>query len=154
MKIGRLLKLLNEKRVNYVLIGAQACAAHGHVRATQDIDILIEPSPQNIEQLRKALEEFGYDTFGASLEDFQTKKILFRKYWLDTDIHPSAEGVDTETALKNKIVGKCEGVDTYFVSLKDLIRMKKAAGRPKDKEDLRYLLEIRRQLKMKNKKKK
>lgn len=145
MKIEDLLKLLNEKRVNYAIIGAHACAAHGHVRGTDDIDILIESTPKNIARLRTALEKFGYDTCDASLEDFQNKKILFRKYWFDTDIHPMAKGVNTQAALKNKMKGKCEGVPTYFVSLNDLIRMKRAAGRPQDKEDLRYLLEIRRQ---------
>ena len=42
MKIEKLLKLLNEKQVKYLIIGAQACAAHGYVRATEDIDILVE----------------------------------------------------------------------------------------------------------------
>ena len=147
MKIAKLLRLLNEKQVNYAIIGAQACAAHGFVRATQDIDILIEPTPENIEKTREALEAFGYDTGPASFEDFKTKKVLFRQYWLDTDIHPEAKGVTTKTALKNKIRGQYENVFTYFVSLRDLIKMKKAAGRPKDLEDLRYLEEIKRQKK-------
>src|SRR3990167_8546712 len=103
MNIGKLLKLLNEHRVSYVIIGAHACASHGHVRATTDLDILIEPSIENIKRLKRALEEFGYDTTDAGIQDFQTKKILFRKYWLDVDVHPSAKGVRTETVLKNKI---------------------------------------------------
>lgn len=152
MNIAALIKLLNEKRVKYALIGAEACAAHGFVRATEDIDILIDPTEENIQRTKAALEAFGYDTTDASLEDFRTKKILFRKYWLNVDIHPFATGAQTETALKNRIAGVCEDVPTYFVSLNDLIRMKKAAGRPKDKEDLRYLEEIRRQLKKKGKK--
>ncbi|MFH1653786.1 MAG: nucleotidyltransferase [Pseudomonadota bacterium] len=149
MKIEKLLKLLNEKQIKFAIVGAYACAAHGYVRATADIDILIDPSEENIDRLRAALEEFGYRTHAASLEDFKTKKILFRQYWLDTDIHPFVDGVKTDDALKNRIKGDCEGVKTYFVSLNDLIRMKRAAGRPKDIEDLRYLEEIRRQKKKK-----
>ncbi len=151
MKIENLIKLLNGHRVEYLLIGAHACAAHGHVRATKDLDILIRPTEKNIGRTRVALEEFGYDTTDASLKDFQTKKILFRQYWYDLDIHPHAKGISTENALKNKINGLFEGVLTHFASLADLIRMKKAAGRPKDLEDLRYLEEIKRQ-KKKNKK--
>lgn len=142
MKLAGLLKLLNEKQVDYAIIGAHACAAHGHVRATHDIDILINPSPQNINKLKGALEKFGYDTTDATIEDFQKYKILFRQYWLDLDVHPFAKGISTKEALKNKIAAKCDGVTTSFVSLTDLIKMKKAAGRPKDKEDLRYLHEI------------
>lgn len=145
MKLAELLKLLNAQHVDYAIIGAYACAAHGHVRATRDIDILFEPSEKNIKKLRNALEKFGYDTTDASLDDFRTKKILFRQYWLALDVHPFATGIETEEALKHKIAAKCEGVETFFVNLDDLIQMKVAAGRPKDKEDLKYLLEIKKQ---------
>lgn len=52
MKIEQLLKLLNEKHVDYVIIGAHACAAHGFVRATKDIDILIDPTTENIARFK------------------------------------------------------------------------------------------------------
>ena len=149
MKTEKFIKLLNEKRVSYAIIGAHACAVHGLIRATEDIDILIDPTEDNIDRLRSALEAFGYDTADASLEDFQTKKILFRKYWLDVDIHPSARGVKTQTVLKNRISGPYENVRTFFASLNDLIKMKRAAGRSKDREDLRYLLRLRKLLKKK-----
>lgn len=150
MQIAELLKLLNEKHVNYAIIGAYACAAHGFVRATSDLDILIETSPDNIKRVKEALEAFGYDTTDASVEDFQTKKILFRQYWLDMDVHPFAKGVHTDEVLKNKISAICEQIPTFFASLRHLIDMKKAAGRPKDKEDLQYLEEIERQKKSGN----
>ncbi|MBI3540843.1 MAG: hypothetical protein HY073_01690 [Deltaproteobacteria bacterium] len=147
MKIEDLIRFLNEKSAEYLVIGAQACAAHGYVRATADMDILIRPDEKNIEKVRAALEAFGYDTTDASLEDFQTKKILFRQYWYDVDVHPFAAGVDTEEVLKNGMSGMYENVPTHFASLNDLIKMKKAAGRAKDLEDLRHLEEIRRQQK-------
>src|SRR3989338_3676614 len=145
MKIENLIKFLNENRVHYAIIGAQACAAHGFVRATEDIDILVDPEEENILRVKSALEMFGYDTADASVQDFQTRKILFRQYWIETDIHPFAAGIETKSALQNKVPGEYEGVQTFFASLDDLIKMKKAAGRPKDKEDLRYLREIKRQ---------
>ncbi len=149
MTIENLIKLLNEQQVEYMIIGAEACAIHGYARATNDIDILINPTEENIRRTRLALENFGYDTSEASLEDFQSKKVLFRHYWYDVDIHPDAKGIDTLQALKNKSPGIFEGIATYFASLDDLILMKKAAGRPKDIEDLRYLEEIKRQLEKK-----
>lgn len=145
MKIEDLIKLLNDQSADYIIIGAEACGVHGFVRATGDLDILIRPVKENIERVRKALETFGFDTTDASLEDFQTKKILFRQYWYDVDIHPSAAGVDTQEALQNKHPALFEGIPTYFASLDDLIKMKRAAGRPQDLEDLRYLEEIKRQ---------
>lgn len=147
IKLVALLKLLNEKQVDYATIGAHACAALGHVRATRDMDILINPSRKNITRLKAALEEFGFDTTDATIEDFQKFKILPRQYWLDFNISPFAKGVSTKEALKNKISAKCEGVSTYFVSLEDLIKIKKAASRPKDREDVRSLKEIAKQKK-------
>lgn len=147
MKPTDLIRLLNAHSAEYLIIGAQALAAHGYVRATSDIDILINPSAENISRVRAALEAFGYDTSDASLEDFQSKKILFRKYWYDVDIHPTAKGIKTEEALHNKFSGTYEGIPTFFSSLDDLIKMKKEAGRPEDLADLLHLEEIKRQKK-------
>ena len=141
-----LIRLLNGQSAEYLIIGAQALAAHGYTRATSDIDILINPSEQNIARVRAALEAFGYDTSDATLEDFQTKKILFRKYWYDVDIHPSAKGIDTQEALHHKHPGLYEEIPSYFASLEDMIKMKQSAGRPEDLADLVHLEEIKRQL--------
>lgn len=155
MQIKDLIKLLNDHRAEYMIIGAQAVGAHGYIRATKDIDILINPTEVNIARVRSALEACGYDTTDASVEDFQTKKILFRQYWYNVDIHPDAKGIDTEEALKNKFSGLYDNdVPTYFASLDDLIRMKKAAGRPQDLQDLKFLEEIKKQLSQQKKEKK
>jgi len=146
MKPEDLIKLLNDQHAEYVIIGAQALAAHGYVRATEDLDILINPTGQNIARVRAALEAFGYDTADASEDDFRTKKILFRQYWYEVDVHPTASGIKTQEVLKNKIPGLFEGIPAHFASLDDLIKMKKAAGRPKDLDDLRVLKEIKCQL--------
>ena len=146
MKPEDLIKFLNDQHAEYVIIGAQALATHGYVRATKDLDILINPTEENIACVRAALEAFGYDTADATVEDFQTKKILFRQYWLDTDIHPFATGVDTSAIFKEKMAGDYEGNPTYYASLENMIQMKKAAGRPQDLVDLKVLEEIKRQL--------
>ena len=146
MPIEDLIKLLKDRSAEYMIIGAQACAAHGYVRATADLDILINATSENIERVRSALEAFGFDTTDASLQDFQTKKVLFRQYWFDVDIHPFATGIDAQKALQQKYPGKYEGVPAYFASLDDMIKMKKAAGRPQDLADLRVLQEIKKQL--------
>ena len=47
--------LLQKHKVKYVLVGARACAFHGLVRSTQDVDLLIEPSPENMQRVIDAL---------------------------------------------------------------------------------------------------
>jgi hypothetical protein len=87
----------------------------------------------------KALRAFGYDLADFDEKDFLTHKVLIRQYILETDIHPFVKGISFEEAWKNRIPGKIGSVGVFFPSLEDMIRMKKAAGRPKDREDLKYL---------------
>jgi predicted nucleotidyltransferase len=146
MDTKKLLHLLNEHKVRFVIIGATACVAHGFERATKDIDIFAEPTRENFEKVFAALEKFGYDLTDTPIDEALQKKLLFRGYILRTDIHPHVTGIDFETVWKNKVHYTFQGEDVYFASLDDLIQMKKAAGRPRDLEDLRHLKEIRRQL--------
>ena len=151
MDISLLLKSLNARRVRFVVIGASAMPAHGYVRVTGDIDILIEPTRENAQRTLDALADVGYDITDLTIDQILTKKILFRQYILATDIHPSAIGVTFKTVWKNKKADTIEGVPVFVASLDDLIQMKRAANRPKDREDLKALLAIK---KMKRGKKK
>lgn len=80
----------------------------------------------------------------VSIDDLLTKKLLIRQYAVETDIHPFVKGVNFEQIWKNKIRAKFGDIFVYFASLDDLIKMKQAAGRTKDLEDLKHLQEIRR----------
>lgn len=144
MDISHLLKSLNARRVRFVVIGASAMPAHGYVRVTGDIDILIEPTRENAHRTLDALAAVGYDIADLTVEQVLTKKILFRQYILATDIHPSAVGATFKTIWKNKKADTIEGVPVFIASLDDLIKMKRAANRPKDREDLKALLAIKR----------
>src|SRR5262249_11408511 len=61
-------------------------------RATLDVDIFIEPTPENAERTRAALAAFGYDLCDVSVEDLLETKVLIRQYVLETDIHPFVKG--------------------------------------------------------------
>ena len=73
-----------------------------------------------------------------------TKKILIRQYLVETDIHPFVKGVSFDEVWKNRVKAKFGDIFIWFASLDDLIKMKKAAGRPKDIEDLKYLQRLRK----------
>ena len=143
MDIKSLLKLLNEHNVRYLIIGAYAFPLYGYTRATMDIDIFIEPTPENAKNTIAALTQFGYDMTEISPDEMLKKKILIRQYELETDIHPFVTGVNFADVWKNKTPGQIEGIPVNFPSLDDLINMKQAAGRPKDIQDLEMLRQLK-----------
>ena len=61
MDTEKLLKLLKENKVIFLVIGASAFPVYGYARATLDIDLFIKPDLENIKRTIKALEKFGYD---------------------------------------------------------------------------------------------
>lgn len=143
MDVENLLRLLKEHKVDFVIIGATAFPVYGYARATLDIDIFIRPTKINAERTWKALKAFGYDVSDIEVDELLKKKLLIRQYLLETDIHPFVKGVTFEEVWRNKVRAKFGDTFVYFASLDDLIKMKRAAGRVKDLEDLKYLKKLK-----------
>ena len=137
------MKSLKEHRVDFVIIGATAFPVYGYARSTFDIDIFIRPTEENALKTLDALKDFGYDVSDVEKEDLLKKKLLIRQYAVETDIHPFVTGVSFERVWKNKVKAKFGNTFVYFASLDDLIKMKRAAGRPKDLEDIKYLKKLK-----------
>jgi len=139
-----LLKLLNAHNVEFVIIGATAFPVHGYARATLDIDLFIRPEPETARRTLSALKEFGYDVTDLSEDDLLSKKVLIRQYLVETDIHPFVRGVTFDQVWKHRFPGTYGNEKVWYASLEDLIEMKRAAGRPKDMEDLNALLRLKK----------
>lgn len=139
-----LLKSLNAHKVDFVVIGATAFPVHGYARATLDIDIFIRPTRIHAKRAWTALHAFGYDMTDVTVDDLLAKKLLIRQYAVQTDIHPFVTGVSFDRVWRHKVKATFGRTEVYFPSLDDLIAMKRAAGRPKDREDLKYLLRLKR----------
>ncbi len=143
MDTESLLRSLNAHDVRYVVIGATAFPVHGYARATLDIDIFISPDRENAQRTMDALTEVGYDLSSLTVDVLLTKKILIRQYVLETDVHPFVAGATFEDVWANRVASQIGDTPAWFAGLDDLIRMKEAAGRPKDLEDLRVLRHLR-----------
>ncbi len=143
MDTEKLLRLLKENKVIFVIIGASAFPVYGYARATLDIDIFIKPELENIQRTMKALEAFGYDLTDLTPDNFLKSKILIRQYTVEADFHPYVKGVNFDEVWKKRIKAKFGETEVYFPSLDDMIKMKKAARRAIDLEDLKYLKKIR-----------
>jgi hypothetical protein len=138
-----LLRSLNAHSVRYVVIEAAAFPVHGYARATLDVDIFIDAGEENARRTWEALHDFGYDVTELTVEALQTKKILIRQYLVETDVHPFVAGVSFEEVWAHRVESAIGEASAWFASLDDLIKMKEAAGRPKDLEDLRVLRKLR-----------
>jgi predicted nucleotidyltransferase len=143
LDIEGLLKSLNAHSVRYVVIGATAFPVHGYARATLDLDLFIQPTPENAGRAREALVAFGYDMSDVTADEMLVKKILIRQYMLETDLHPFVKGVSFEEVWAGRVEDRIGQTPAAFAGLDDLIRMKEAAGRPKYLEDLRVLRKLR-----------
>ena len=73
-----LLAEFNARQVEFLLVGAHALAAHGHVRATQDLDVWVRPSPENATRVIEALRVFGAPLHDLTEKDLSTPGLVFQ----------------------------------------------------------------------------
>jgi hypothetical protein len=122
--------------------GAPRRGSGAHVR-TRLPDVSFDEGAVPDDDALKALGDFGYDVADVTEDELLAKKLLIRQYVVETDIHPFVAGTTFEKVWEHKVEDFYGDTPVYFASLDDLIEMKKAAGRPRDLEDLKYLEEIR-----------
>ena len=72
------LKLLNSNRVEYLLIGGYAVGIYGYIRATNDLDIWVNVSPENAARVEQALREFGFAAAGLTSDLFLVPNSVVR----------------------------------------------------------------------------
>jgi len=138
------LSLLQRHDAKFVIVGAYAMAAHGRPRASQDIDILIEPSAENAERVARALDEFGYPELARESADAFTKTPRMASLGLPPlriDIMNYIDGVPFERAYAGALQDRLGGIVLRFIGLPDFVATKKASGHPKDLLDIELLKE-------------
>jgi len=138
------IELLAAKRVKYVIVGAFAVAFHSRARNTGDIDFFIDPKPKNAKALLRVLYDFGFESFEITEADLVKPDVILQLGYEPNriDIMTSISGVTFSQAFKNKITGKFGKHLAYFISRKDLIKNKIAAGRLKDRADVEQLRKV------------
>ena len=73
-----LLLAFNAHNVEYLIVGAHALAAHGHVRATKDLDLWVRPEESNAEKVLQALSDFGAPLSDLNVDDLSRKETIFQ----------------------------------------------------------------------------
>jgi len=135
------LKLCNQKRVKYRLIGGYAVGCYGYPRATNDMDIWIELSPANAARIVNVFREFGYRGADLRAELFLEKGAIVRmgNPPLRLEILNDISGVTFARCFAVRRRVRLDGVLVNLIGLRHLKKNKQAAGRPKDLDDLAHL---------------
>lgn len=135
------LRLLNSNAVRYLLIGGYAVGYHGYPRATADMDIWIAVDEENAAKAARAIREFGIPSHQATKETFLERDRVIRMGFppVRIEVFTSVSGVDFDECFQERETLEVDGTPINVLSLRMLKANKKAAGRPKDLEDLRHL---------------
>ncbi len=136
------LQVLNRHKVEYVVIGGKAVQSYGSTRKADDIDVWINPSADNANKMVASVKEF----LGANMHprDFTDDKIVyFGRNPYRIDLHKDVPGLGQfPDHYPNRVPARTkDGTDYTVVSPHDLVASKKAAGRPKDLQDIAYIEE-------------
>lgn len=140
-----LLSLFADSGVDYLLVGAYAMAAHGQPRATMDIDLLIDPSPANIDRVVAALSAFGAPAHAIDRDALGSPGMVVQIGVAPRriDLLSRLTGVDSEAAFANALRVGIDGLCISVLALDDLIENKRATGRPQDRLDAERLEAMR-----------
>jgi hypothetical protein len=139
-RLKRVFESFQKHEVRYLVIGGIASILYGVPRATFDLDILIESTPDNAQRLLDSLSNAGLGT--ASLTDVKellSNEITVFKDWVRIDVQTATPGLNFQEAWKHKEIMTFQGQSFYVASKKDLISSKRASGREIDLEDVRLL---------------
>ena len=136
-----LLAEFNDHGVEYLVVGAHALAAHGHVRATKDLDVFVRPSRENAERVLLALTDFGAPLHDLSVQDLATPGIVFQIGVppLRIDVITEIDGVTFAEAWQTRFPTRFADIPANVLSRAVLTRNKRASGRTQDLADLEAL---------------
>jgi hypothetical protein len=141
-----LLSALLAANARFLVIGAYAVGIHGRPRATKDIDVWIDASPENARRVIAALRAFGAPLGDLVASDLEAPGTGFKMGVPPRriDVLTKIEGLSFEQAWPNRLQASfSETVMCPVIGLDDLITNKRAAGRPQDLADVAALERIR-----------
>lgn len=155
-------RALDQAGVRYLIAGGLAVVAHGHVRFTADLDLIIDMDTGNLKSALAALSRLGYKPRApVPIGEFADPQI--RRGWIDekgmkvfslsspehaaTEVDIFAEApFDFAAAYVQAVrLEVCPGVTATFVDLDRLIALKKRAGRTQDLQDIEQLEALRKE---------
>jgi hypothetical protein len=134
---------LNEKQVEYLVVGGYAVAFHGYPRYTGDIDIWVAISKENAEKVMQVLKDFGFGSLAISEEDFLKQDLVIQLGYepIRIDILTSLTALSFAECYDFAVLANLDDLLVKFINLENLKKNKLATGRQKDLGDIENLPE-------------
>lgn len=138
-----LLRIFNDYRVNYLVVGGYAVIKYAEPRYTKDIDLWISAEKDNAVAVYEALRAFGAPLVGLTVADFAQEGYFYQMGVapVRVDILMSLPGLKFKEAWERRETVDFDGIIVSFISKQDLITSKIASGRPQDLIDAQLLRE-------------
>jgi hypothetical protein len=133
-----LLRAFTEANVRFLVVGAYALALHGRPRATGDLDVWIDATPENAIQVMRALAAFGAPLADISAADFAHEGVVYQIGVPPgrIDLLTQLTGLTFAEAWPGRIRRPFGEVEVDFIGREAFLRNKRATGRAKDLGDI------------------
>jgi hypothetical protein len=130
--------------VRFLIVGAYALALHGRPRATGDLDVWVDPTPDNAQKVMHALAAFGAPLHGVEANDFSAPGVTYQIGVPPgrIDILTELTGLTFDEAWPSRLRRPFGEIEADFIGRAEFIRNKRATGRPKDLGDIEGMDEI------------
>lgn len=136
------IRLLNQHKVEYLVVGGYALAFHGTPRHTGDLDIWIGISDENAGKMLNVVKDFGLGSLGFKKSDFLKEGYVSQIGYppLRIDILNNIDGVDFADAFQNKQTVQLDSnLSVDYIGLSELIQNKQNTGRARDLADVKEI---------------
>jgi len=136
-----LLRVFNEEKVRYLVVGGYALIKHSEPRYTKDLDLWVSPDAENAARVFQALTKYGAPLLSMSPTDFMREGYFFTMGLAPNrvDILFDLKGLTFDAAWQRRVCDIVGDIETCFLSRVDLIVNKEAVGRKQDLADVEKL---------------
>ena len=159
MLYGDVFREFQSQQIRYLVIGGIAVNLHGYVRLTVDLDVMVDLSESNLAKIVNSMERLEYAP-RVPVKPSDLISVEKRNAWIRekgaivfTFVHIRraskqvdfflANPIDFENAYTRKEIKVVSGAEIPIAAIDDIIALKAASGRPRDKEDIEYLKRIK-----------
>jgi hypothetical protein len=124
--------------VRFLVVGAYALAVHGRPRATGDLDVWVDATPENADRVIRALTHFGAPLAEVGVEDFSRPGVVFQMGLAPRriDVLTELTGLTFAESWLTRLRGPFGPIEVDYLGREAFVKNKKQTGRPKDLGDV------------------